>query len=114
MSNSNLSNVQVRDRWVGGQAPDTTPGDGGGSSGTVSWDAIPDKPATFPPSAHTHPLSDLEQSGATDGQIATWNGTNWIPSDPAPSGSWIPAVDGSEPPELISDGSGRLILVGYP
>jgi hypothetical protein len=29
------------------------------------------------PTAHTHALSDLTQSGATSGQVATWNGTSW-------------------------------------
>jgi len=28
-------------------------------------------------------------------------------------GSWIPLVDGSEPPVLVSDGAGVLILVPY-
>ena len=30
------------------------------------------------------------------------------------SGSWIPLVDGSEPPAFITDGAGVLILVAYP
>jgi len=29
------------------------------------------------PTAHTHPLSALTQSGATSGQVAAWNGTVW-------------------------------------
>jgi hypothetical protein len=29
-------------------------------------------------------------------------------------GSWIPLVDGSEPPNFITDGAGHLILVAYP
>jgi hypothetical protein len=29
-------------------------------------------------------------------------------------GGWIPLVDGSEPPNFITDGSGHLILVAYP
>lgn len=29
-------------------------------------------------------------------------------------GSWIPLVDGSEPPAFITDGAGVLILVAYP
>ena len=28
---------------------------------------------------HTHPLSDLQQSGATSGQVPQWNGTSWTP-----------------------------------
>jgi hypothetical protein len=33
--------------------------------------------------SHTHALSDLTQSGATGGQVVTWNGTNWAPSTPS-------------------------------
>jgi hypothetical protein len=29
--------------------------------------------------SHTHPLSDLEQSNATTGQVPVWNGTEWEP-----------------------------------
>jgi hypothetical protein len=35
---------------------------------------------------HTHPLSDLQQSGATSGQIPQWNGSAWVPVTPAPGG----------------------------
>lgn len=31
---------------------------------------------------HTHALSDLNQSSATSGQVATWNGSAWIASSP--------------------------------
>jgi hypothetical protein len=41
---------------------------------------IEDIPATFPPAAHTHTLSNLTQSGATTGQVAQWNGTAWVPA----------------------------------
>lgn len=30
---------------------------------------------------HTHPLSELSQSGATTGQVPKWNGSAWAPSD---------------------------------
>jgi hypothetical protein len=36
---------------------------------------------------HTHALSDLSQSGATSGQVPTWNGTAWTPQTPSGSGS---------------------------
>lgn len=32
------------------------------------------------PTAHTHPLSDLTQSGATMNQVPQWNGTAWVPA----------------------------------
>lgn len=31
------------------------------------------------PTAHTHPLSQLQQSGATLGQTAAWSGSAWVP-----------------------------------
>jgi hypothetical protein len=37
-------------------------------------------------SSHTHPLSQLTQSGATTNQVPTWNGTAWVPSTPASGG----------------------------
>ena len=32
---------------------------------------------------HQHALSDLRQSGATSGQVPTWNGTIWAPATPS-------------------------------
>lgn len=109
-------NVTVRDTVVGGAAVDPKKGESS-SSGTsipTNWGNIPDKPSTFPPSAHTHPLGDLEQSGASVGQVATWSGSAWLPSDPVGGVQYIPLVDGAEPPNLISDGAGHLILVAGP
>lgn len=40
------------------------------------------------PTAHTHSLSDLTQSGATTGNVISWNGSSWIPSVPS-SGSGV-------------------------
>jgi hypothetical protein len=39
------------------------------------------------PTAHTHPLSQIEQSSATTGQVATWNGTEWAPATVSGAGS---------------------------
>jgi hypothetical protein len=36
---------------------------------------------------HSHALSDLTQSGATSGQVPTWNGTAWTPQTPSGGGS---------------------------
>jgi hypothetical protein len=35
----------------------------------------------YAPASHTHPLSQLEQSSATNGQVPTWNATTsaWVP-----------------------------------
>jgi hypothetical protein len=76
-----------------------------GGAGVSSWNDLTDKPSTFPPSththaiadttgletallgkasaAHTHPLSDLTTSGATTGQVATFNGSAWVPQSPS-------------------------------
>jgi hypothetical protein len=34
----------------------------------------------------TQPLSSLAQSGATTGQVSTWNGSAWVPATPAAGG----------------------------
>lgn len=49
-------------------------------------------PATALPS-HTHALSSLTQSGATTGQVPTWNGSTWVADDgtPGPDGPTGPA-----------------------
>jgi Collagen triple helix repeat (20 copies)/Chaperone of endosialidase len=46
---------------TGPQGADGLPGLTGpqGPAGTTSWTGITDKPATFPPSAHSHPQSDV-------------------------------------------------------
>jgi hypothetical protein len=58
-----------------------------GGSGVSSWNDLTDKPLTFAPSTHTHPLSALTQSSATSGQVATWNGSAWVPQTPSGGGS---------------------------
>jgi hypothetical protein len=59
----------------------------GGGGGVSSWNDLTDKPSTFPPSTHTHPLSALTQSSATSGQVPTWDGTSWTPQTPSGGGS---------------------------
>jgi hypothetical protein len=44
---------------------------------------VSDKPETFPPASHTHPLSDLTQSSAATGQVVTWDGSAWVPQSPS-------------------------------
>jgi hypothetical protein len=45
--------------------------------GDVDWTEVQNKPTTFPPSPHTHSLSDLQQSGATTNQVPKWTGATW-------------------------------------
>jgi hypothetical protein len=59
---------------AGPAGPQGDPGAQGpaGPPGTTSWDGITDKPATFPPSAHTHPIADVTNLQATlDGKAAS-------------------------------------------
>lgn len=46
----------------------------------LAWSKLTGVPSTFTPSAHTHSLSDLTQSGATNGQVISWNGSAWAPT----------------------------------
>jgi hypothetical protein len=61
----------------------------------TDWNSVSGKPSTFAPSAHTHPLSQLTQSAATNGQVATWNGTAWVPQTPSGGSSGTPAAHAS-------------------
>jgi len=54
------------------------------SANLQSWSAL--APATKADASHTHTLSNLTQSGATSGQVATWNGSAWTPATPAGGG----------------------------
>ena len=44
----------------------------------AEWSAITGKPTEFPPEAHTHPLSNLDSTGATAGQVARFDGSNVV------------------------------------
>jgi hypothetical protein len=61
----------------------------------TDWDSLSGKPSTFAPSTHTHPLSQLTQSSATTGQVATWNGTAWVPQTPSGGSGGTPAAHAS-------------------
>ena len=76
---------------------------------SLSWDAISSKPSTFAPSSHTHPLSEISQSSATSGQVATWNGSAWAAQ--SPSGSFILAPNTSKKLAEMADAGGASQLV---
>ena len=44
-----------------------------------------DLDSRYPSILHLHDLEDLAQSGATNGQVPTWNGTNWVATTPSSS-----------------------------
>lgn len=46
-------------------------------------------------SSHTQALSTITQSGATSGQVPTWNGSAWAPATPSTGGSGLPSTTGS-------------------
>lgn len=64
---------------AGGNALTITPAANPAWITALEWTKLTGVPATFTPSAHTHPLSELAQSGATTNQIIQWNGTAWVP-----------------------------------
>ena len=64
---------------AGGNALTITPAANPAWITALAWAKLTGVPATFTPSAHTHPLSELAQSGATTNQIIQWNGTAWVP-----------------------------------
>ena len=47
---------------------------------TIAYSSLSGVPSTFAPSAHTHSLSELSQSGATTNQVPQWNGSAWVPA----------------------------------
>lgn len=46
----------------------------------LAWSKLTGVPGSFTPAAHTHPLADLTQSGASNGQVPQWNGSAWVPA----------------------------------
>ncbi len=51
--------------------------------GTVNIQVVAGSPdeVRFTVGSHTHPLSQIQQSGAQTGQRPQWNGSQWVPSD---------------------------------
>ena len=54
------------------------------SANLQAWHAL--APSAKADASHTHSLSNLTQSGATSGQVATWNGSAWAPATPGGGG----------------------------
>lgn len=62
--------------------------------------------SSFAAASHTHALSDLTQSGATNGQFIGWNGTAWAPATVSGgSGGTVTSVGLSAPAIFSVSGS---------
>jgi hypothetical protein len=62
--------------------------------------------SAFAAASHTHALSDLTQSGATNGQFVGWNGTAWAPASVSGgSGGTVTSVGLSAPAIFSVSGS---------
>lgn len=94
-------------------------GGGGGGITELTGDVIASGPGIA--------VAELSDTGVTPGTYgdATHVGQFTVDIDgrltaaanvaiAAGGGSWIPLVDGSEPPNFITDGAGNLVLVAYP
>lgn len=86
---ANATDAQLRDRatHTGTQSYSTITGLGGAATlnvGTTSGTVAAGDDARLSdartPTAHTHPLSDLTQSGATTNQVPQWDGSAWVPA----------------------------------
>ena len=53
--------------------------------------------------SHTHQLSQLTQSGATNGQVPSWNGTAWVPQTPASGGDVVANAGGVGSIQMVSN-----------
>lgn len=73
---------------------------------------------------HTHSLADISDSGAFFGQVATWDGTAWVPQTPSSSGGVTSYNDLTDVPSTFSPSthshaasditSGTLVLARIP
>jgi hypothetical protein len=70
---------------AGPQGPQGLPGE---VSGTIVWDNVTDKPATFPPSSHTHVAADVTDFATAVAAVSPpvdWNSLTGKPATFAPS-----------------------------
>lgn len=54
------------------------------SANLQAWHAL--APSAKADAVHSHTLSNLTQSSATNGQVPTWNGSAWVPQTPSGGG----------------------------
>ncbi len=110
-----------------------------GPPGTTTWIGITDKPASFPPSAHTHPSTDINDSQATGralieaatpeagrsvlelGTAATHSESDFEPagsvaahiaaSDPHPQYATLSEAAAAAPVQSVAGRGGNVVLV---
>ena len=82
--NTNVSNKPT----LGTAAAKNIPASGDAAAGEVVKGDDSRLSDARTPTTHTHPLSELQQSGATDGQVVTWDNatTSWKPKTPSGGG----------------------------
>jgi hypothetical protein len=85
LDSSLLSYLLDRANHTGTQLAATISDFASAALAAVTWNTLTGKPSTFPPSSHTHPASELTQSGAATGDVLQWNGTAWVPAAPSSS-----------------------------
>jgi len=64
------------------------------------------------PLDHTHALADLEQGGATSGQVIKWNGSAWAAADDATGGAGSVALNDLTDVTLTSPIVNDLLILG--
>jgi hypothetical protein len=83
LDSSLLSYLLSRANHTGSQLASTISDFATAALNAVTWNTLTGKPSTFPPSSHTHPVSELTQSGAATGNVLRWNGSAWAPAAPS-------------------------------
>lgn len=114
MANGVVAPVDLAGNVVGVLPPSNgganqTPGAGDKSFGVIASPTQTDVLATQP--------TDTLNLTSDDGTVAftLTPATNTVDFSVVTAGrQWIPLVDGAEPPALVSDGAGNLVLVAYP
>lgn len=86
----------------------------GGGAGTVTWDSVTEKPATFPPTAHNHAIGEITDLTTTlegksdDGHSHVWADITDAPTTMTPTAhthDWTAGITGKPttfPPPLAS------------
>lgn len=78
----------------------------GTTAGTVAAGDDPRLSDARTPTTHTHALSGLTQSGATTGQVPTWNGTAWAAATPSGGSSNTRWIGAGELIPRVTNGAG--------